>query len=74
MRVHPDRQRRGFGRAILEALERRAAELGCTRLHMERTTAQEAAQRLYRARGYRETGRAMHGGFETVRFEKRLGA
>src|SRR5690349_6283609 len=35
MRVHPDFQRRGFGQAILRALEARAAQLGCTTLHLD---------------------------------------
>ena len=39
---------------------------------MDTTAVQVAAQGLYRAAGYRETGRGVVGGFETVLFEKRL--
>src|SRR5688572_24498370 len=34
MRIHPDAQRRGFGQAILSALEARARELGYATLHL----------------------------------------
>ncbi len=72
MRVHPAFQRRGYGRAILAALEQRAVELGYATLHLDTTAVQLGAQRLYRSHGYRETGRAVIGGFDTILFEKRL--
>jgi GNAT superfamily N-acetyltransferase len=72
MRVHPQVQRRGFGRAILVALERRARELGYVRLVLDTTTLQRAAIALYRDHGYVETGRATVAGFPTLLFAKRL--
>jgi GNAT superfamily N-acetyltransferase len=51
MRVHPDVQRRGYGRAILVALERRARELGYARLELDTTTRQQAAIALYQGMG-----------------------
>lgn len=72
MRVHPADQRRGFGGAVLEALERRARELAYTSLRLDTTTVQVAAQRLYRRHGYREVGRTVIGGFDTILCEKRL--
>ena len=54
MRVHPDFQRRGFGRTILKALEARAVELGYTELHLHTTTLQGAAQQLYRKNGFEQ--------------------
>ena len=72
MRVAPHVQRRGFGRLILEHLEQRARELGYKKPHLDTTTGQLAAQALYRAHGYRETGRERRGQFELVFFEKCL--
>ncbi len=72
MRVHPDVQGRGFGRAILAELERRAASGGYTTLHLDTTVGQVSAQHLYRRHGFQETGRTVRGGFETVLFEKRI--
>ena len=72
MRVAPPFQGRGFGRLILEHLEQRARELGYTKLHLDTTTGQLAAQALYRAHGYRETARERRGQFELIFFEKCL--
>ena len=72
MRVHPDFQRRGFGRAILRRLEARAAELGYAELHLETTAGQTAARGLYEAMGYRETGQRTMGRFEVIAYRKRL--
>ena len=70
MRVHPDCQRRGFGQAMLSALEKRAAKLGCARLHLDTTVRQAAARRLYDKNGYREARRGEMLGFECVFYEK----
>ena len=70
MRVHPDRQRRGFGQAMLSALEKRAAELGCPQLRLDTTVRQVAAQRLYDKNGYREARRGEMLGFECIFYEK----
>ena len=70
MRVHPDCQRRGFGQAMLSALEKRAAELGCARLQLDTTVRQVAAQRLYGKNGYREARRGEMLGFECIFYEK----
>ena len=72
MRVHPAFQRRGFGRQILGALENRARELGYTKLRLDTTIRQTAAQRLYTSAGYREVGRGEIAGLEVIYFEKRL--
>jgi len=57
MRVHPDYQRRGYGQLILEELEARARTLGYQTLHLDTSTLQIAAQKLYEKNGYREVGR-----------------
>lgn len=72
MRVHPDFQRRGFGQAILQALESRARELGYRVLHLDTTARQIAAQRLYLKNGFHETGRTVIVGFDCILMEKRL--
>jgi ribosomal protein S18 acetylase RimI-like enzyme len=72
MRVTPNAQRRGYGRTLLDLLERRARELGYSALHLDTTTKQHAAQELYRQHGFQEVGRGAHGDFELILFEKRL--
>jgi GNAT superfamily N-acetyltransferase len=72
MRVHPDVQRRGFGRAILVALERRARDLGYLELVLETTTRQQAAIALYQGHGFVQTGRTTVAGMATLLFTKRL--
>jgi ribosomal protein S18 acetylase RimI-like enzyme len=72
MRVHPDFQRRGYGQAILDALEKRAREMGYATLHLDTAVKQVAAQELYLKNGYQETGRTVLGGFDAILYEKRL--
>ncbi len=72
MRVHPDVQRRGFGRAILRRLEGRAIQLGYRRLVLDTTERQVAAIGLYRSEGFAETGRGEVLGFPCIFFAKRL--
>lgn len=72
MRVHPAWQRRGFGRAILQALERTAEERHYATLRLDTTVQQTAAQELYREAGYVEVARTTLLGFPTILFQKRL--
>jgi ribosomal protein S18 acetylase RimI-like enzyme len=72
MRVDPGFQGQGFGRAILQHLERRAAELGYRKLCLDTTTQQKAAQHLYQSHGFKETGRSTIGRFDLILFEKML--
>ena len=74
MRVHPDFQRRGFGRAVLRRLEDRAGELGYRHLHLDTTVGQTAARKLYLAFGYAEVARKQYAGFDVIQYEKRLQA
>lgn len=57
MRVQPDYQGRGYGQLILDELEDRARTLGYQTLHLDTSTLQIAAQKLYEKNGYREVGR-----------------
>ncbi len=72
MRVHPDFQRRGFGRLVLEELEARARVLGCREICLDTTEEQTAARRLYESAGYRETGRRRQGRFVFIDYRKPL--
>ena len=70
MRVTPALQGRGIGQRLLDALHRRAAELGYATLRLDTTVQQEAARRLYAKNGYREVGRGTVGPFACLYFER----
>lgn len=72
MRVHPDHQRRGYGRAILQALEARARQLGYTTLGLDTTTVQVAAQAFYTQNGYVQVGLTRYGPFDVLLYQKEL--
>jgi ribosomal protein S18 acetylase RimI-like enzyme len=73
MRVDIRFQRRGFGRAVLRALETRARELGYRRLHLDTTTRQAPAQSLFASSGYQEVGRGTYpSGQQMIVFEKEI--
>jgi len=73
MRVHSDFQGRGFGQMILDELETRALALGYTKLHLDTSVVQIAAQKLYLKNGFKETGKEVHKGLECILFEKSIG-
>ncbi|MDQ6774865.1 MAG: GNAT family N-acetyltransferase [Actinomycetota bacterium] len=72
MRVHPRFQRRGFGSTVLARLEDRARQLGDTKLRLDTTIMQTAAQALYAREGYSPVGRGQLAGVEVIYYEKRL--
>jgi ribosomal protein S18 acetylase RimI-like enzyme len=72
LRVHPEFQRRGFGAAMLHALEQRAVELGFHSVRGDTTLNQEAALALYERQGWRELSRHRVGDLIVVYGEKRL--
>ena len=72
MRVLPELQRRGIGRALLELLEARAGEMGIKHLRLDTTSVQRAAQRLYETRGYTKVGEGERLGFVVFWYEKEL--
>lgn len=55
--VQPAARRRGFGRALLDAARRGAAERGAARLFLEVAADNGAARALYAAGGFAEIGR-----------------
>ena len=72
MRVEPGFQGRGFGQAMLSALEACAVEKGYKTLSLDTTVQQEPARRLYARNGYQEVGRGRMWGFDCVFYEKTL--
>lgn len=72
LRVRPDLQGRGYGRALVRALEERAAELGYRMMRADTTSQQTVALELYRSFGWRETRRERIGGLVNVYLEKPL--
>jgi GNAT superfamily N-acetyltransferase len=72
MRVAPTHQRRGHGRALLAALERRATDLGFDVVSATTARRQSAAVAFYRAEGYDPVGESAEAGYRLVRFEKEL--
>ena len=72
MRVEPDHQGRGIGRALLVRLEAAAAELGITRLFLDTTDQQTAARHLYASGGYVEEDRYRRGKFRVIKYGKSL--
>lgn len=72
MRVHPDYQGRGFGQRLLNELEARARTLGYTTLHLDTSTMQIVAQKLYEKNGFREVGRKPIQDIEVILYEKEL--
>ena len=72
VRVHPALRRRGIGRAVMRALERRAIVLGCVRTHLDTTVAQPEAIAFYRSLGYEESGREKFPDWELIFFTREL--
>jgi ribosomal protein S18 acetylase RimI-like enzyme len=72
MRVAPAYQGHGFGQAMLDALEKRARELGYTTLHLDTGVTMVAAQGLYRKNGYQEISRGKIADVDVIFFEKKI--
>lgn len=72
MRVDPEFQRKGLGQIILNALEKRARELGYKNLQLDTTMKQVAAQKFYEKNGFQIIRRGKLAGFECLFYEKSL--
>lgn len=57
VRVHPARRRRGIGRALMTALESRAAACGLSEAWLDTAANQPEAMAFYESLGYAEVGR-----------------
>ena len=82
MRVRPEYQGRGYGQLMLDELEACARALGYQTLHLDTSTLQIPAQRLYEKNGFREVGRDTYQQevsrdtyqqLEVILYEKQLG-
>ena len=74
MAVHPRRQRRGIGRALMTEALRVARELPAGAIRLDAYDADAGAGEFYRRCGYRETGRKTYRGVPLVYFECMTGA
>ncbi|TDC66294.1 GNAT family N-acetyltransferase [Actinomadura sp. GC306] len=72
LRVLPAVQRRGYGAAVVRALEERAKELGYRILRADTTELQAPALALYRTFNWTETRREKIGGITNIYLEKPL--
>jgi len=61
MRVDPAFQRKGYGQMILDALEKRAKELGYKVIQLNTSLKQIPAQKIYEKNGYVEIKREKEG-------------
>ncbi len=50
--VHPDQQRQGYGRRLVEAVERQLCALGCPKLNLQVRATNRSTVRFYKALGY----------------------
>ena len=72
MRVAPPVQGRGYGTALLRALEERVTAAGFSRVLATTARRQERALALYPGAGYERVGTSAYGEYELVHFEKGL--
>jgi GNAT superfamily N-acetyltransferase len=72
LRVHPSVQRRGYGTALAQVLEERAADMGYRELRADTTAFQVPALEIYRRLGWRETHRRVISGIVNVYLVKPL--
>ncbi|QXJ21033.1 GNAT family N-acetyltransferase [Actinomadura graeca] len=72
LRVRPAVQRRGYGTAVVRALEERAREYGYRVLRADTTELQAPALALYQGFGWTETRREVIGGIVNIYLEKQL--
>ncbi len=72
MRIHPDFWRKGFGSALLMALEKRAAEQHYQKIVLDTMVYQKAAQAFYQKHGYKKIKRTIKKGHDIVLYFKLL--
>jgi len=74
MAVHPRRQRRGIGRALMAEALRVARELKANAIRLDAYDADAGAGEFYRRCGYRQRGKKAYRGVPLVYFECMTGA
>lgn len=73
--VRPDRQHRGIGRALMQAVEVLAHEAGCASLELETRIELTGNHRTFERLGFRRTGERAHAGYDrptSIIMRKRL--
>jgi GNAT superfamily N-acetyltransferase len=73
MAVHPRRQRRGIGRALMAEALRVARELNAHAIRLDAYDADAGAGEFYRRCGYRQAGTKIYRGVPLVYFECMIG-
>ena len=74
MAVHPRRQRRGIGRALMAEAVRVARDLPAGTIRLDAYDADAGAGEFYRRCGYRQRGKKTYRGVPLVYFECMTGA
>ena len=72
MRVHPSKQGLGYGKQMLSELTQNARKIGYSKVVLDTTTKQIAAQQMYLKDGFKEVKRGKMGSFEVIFYEKEL--
>ncbi|MBI2646944.1 GNAT family N-acetyltransferase [Candidatus Woesearchaeota archaeon] len=72
MRVHPNHQGKGFGQKILDYLEKKALELGYTRIRFYTLYSQKVAQKFYENNNYKKYKIGIKHGLKAIFYEKKL--
>lgn len=74
MSVDINYHRRGFGKLMMQEMEKRAIELGCTSLYLDTSIGQLPAQALYLSCGFHEVGHSFVGvgNWEIILYEKQI--
>lgn len=62
--VRPDRQHRGIGKALMQAVEALACEAGCANLELETRIELAGNHRTFERLGFRRTGERAHAGYD----------
>lgn len=72
MRVHPDYQRKGIARLILNWLELKASDASISTIILNTLAIQEKAQKLYESHGYLKVSEGAPDGFDVFMYEKTI--
>jgi len=72
LRIHPDRQRKGYGEAIMRELMKRAADMGYTEGFLDTLATNYRAQRLFEKLGFTRSGREKKGPFDLYYYSIKL--
>ncbi len=72
LRIHPERQRKGYGETIMRRLMELAAEMGYTEGFLDTLTTNYRAQRLFEKLGFKKSGHGKRGPFDLLFYTRKL--